>query len=263
MRQGSARIGQECIGRTIDGPSRAAHGLAVWLLAFATQAASAGAQLLPQAPEEGFFEVPLPTGPGALAECATPLTVTTVAPVTDLGCAVVDVTPLGATDRPRAWMVAYRRAAVVEYDQFADSMSIDELVLVRQETDRRFLLVWHLPQVRTYSFLEQVQSVQRDEGILVSYLICLNGTGGCAQHFLLGAPAWSVVGQPYLDELRERLPEGGSLHKGRRIDLSSLEGTQPIAFPGDANCCPSGTMRFRVALVGHDLRLVSAELSGR
>ena len=94
----------------------------------------------------------------------------------------------------------------------------------------------------------------------MSYLVCVNGTGGCAQHFLLGQGDWAVVTQSYLEDLARLVPEGWRLHKGRMIDLQSLEGVQPLAAPLDANCCPSGMMTFRVTLRGRDLRLVDAEV---
>ena len=124
------------------------------------------------------------------------------------------------------------------------------------------LALWHLTRIQAYEFLERVESVESNGGTPVSYLTCLNGTGGCTQHFLFGQGTWEVVAQPYLRVLEELLPQDWSLHKGRLIDLDTLRGTQPITRPGDANCCPSGMIEFVVELSDGALHLVSATVSG-
>lgn len=216
-------------------------------------------QVSPYEPVEGFVSGIGSSALDMFTQCATELEVDHVGPWLDLGCSVVDSTRLGSGSEPEAWMLKYRRNAVLGYDDFADTLAIDELALVRRDrSDNAVEPLWHLTRIQTYEFLERVESAERDEGVLVSYLTCLNGTGGCAQHFLLGRATWEVVEQPYLDALQALLPRGWSLHKGRLIDLASLRGVQPIAGPGDANCCPSGQIDFQVELADGALRLVSA-----
>jgi hypothetical protein len=221
---------------------------------------TAAAQLRPIAPEEGFLTPPIVVGPDVFDRCATGLTVVDRVEVVDLGCTVAETTLLGQLNGQRFWMLSYRRGVKLDYVQFVDSLSIDELVLVGSTTDGEFSVLWHLPHIRMYSFPEQVETAPHGSGLLVSFLTCLNGTGGCAQHFLFGDARWSVLAQTYLEGLTALLPDGASLHKGRRISLDTLTGVQPIAFPGDPNCCPSGEMHFSVSLQGDELRLESARV---
>jgi len=93
---------------------------------------------------------------------------------------------------------------------------------------------------------------------------CIRGTGGCVEEVLVrGIGGWSDVELAFLDELGEHLPDGYSLHKGRRIDLTTLAFEQPIAGPDDPNCCPSASLVGTVLLDGVTLRLVEARLEPR
>jgi hypothetical protein len=51
------------------------------------------------------------------------------------------------------------------------------------------------------------------------------------------------------------------LHKGRRIDLSTLRFEQPISRPEDANCCPSARLIGALRLEGQRLRLEAVQLA--
>ena len=217
----------------------------------------ATAQVLPGEPADGFLEPPS-VATAVFSECATPLQVEVLAQVVDLGCSVIDSTRIEEAV-PTAWMLRYERRATIDYDDFVDSLVIDEFVLVQRRADA-FHVVWHLPQITTYTFLRELTVARHHDAVLVSYFICLNGTGGCAQQFLVANPRWSVVDQPYLEGLVARLPAEGSLHKGRRIDVATLQGVQPVAMPGDANCCPSARMTFAVELDGSELRLTRATM---
>ncbi len=222
-------------------------------------AGRAGAQVEPVEPVEGFLTPPTGADSGVFRDCVTALPVASGDEVVDLGCSVVDSTFLGRTGGSDSWMITYRRGATIDYPEFVDTLSIDELALVLDASGGTgFEIIWHIARDRTYELLQDVQAVERDGGLLVSYDICLNGTGGCMQEFLLGTDAWVAVTQSYLEGLAASVPGGWTLHKGRRIDLRTLRGVQPISRPEDPNCCPSGTIRFEVSLVRGDLRLVGA-----
>lgn len=219
----------------------------------------ADAQVHPFEPEDGFAESPAAVE-DVFAQCGTELPIRHRGEVLDLGCSVVNSTSLGSVSARRAWMVQYRRTGVLASELRHDTLDIDELVLVQESNDVGFQVVWRLAKDRLYEFLGQVRSAPNEDAVLVGYNVCLNGTGGCFEHFLLGAAAWTTVSQVFLEDLAEFVPDGWSIHKGRSLDLESLEGTQPIARPGDANCCPSGMMSFSVQLVGRELRLTHAEV---
>ena len=235
----------------------------IGLCAFGTCGAQVSAQTVPAEGRGGIPIFGLTTGREVFRDCVTDLDVSPDVPVVDLGCSVAESVPLGAASGAAAWMLRYRRVATQDYEEFIDTLSIDEFVLVRQLATGRFEAIWRLSRDRTYEFLEDVRFAAKDRGTLVSYLICLNGTGGCEQRFLYGGPGgWTEVDQSFRDALLVYVPEGWSIHKGRRIDVTTLRGVQPIVLPTDANCCPSGAIAFTVELWDRDLRLVSATIGG-
>lgn len=195
--------------------------------------------------------------------CLTDLDIDHVGEVVDVGCSVVDSTRVPSSPTRPTWMLTYRRRATLAFDAFVDTLTIGELVLVEADlTAASAEPVWHVARDQAHELLAGIETADLATGVLVSYLACLNGTGGCAQHFLLGQQVWHVVGQPYLEALQALLPDGWSLHKGRVIDLATLTGEQPIAAPGDPNCCPSGAIDFSVELRGTALQLVGATVRG-
>jgi len=160
-------------------------------------------------------------------------------------------------------MARYRRGAIERFDGTVDTLAFDEVVLFGMEPRRDVAVpVWHLIRDRSIEFIDGFRWSRKPGGLLVALDICLNGTGGCYEAWLTeyGGDHWAAVEPVYLTELARRAPEGFALHKGRRIDLETLTGEQPIAKRDDANCCPSGLMRFSVWLDGRRLRLVDAEV---
>ena len=235
--------------------------IGVLFLAVAFPATVAG-QFRPTTAEEGLVrptELVRPTASG----CLTAMDWEEGLEIQELDCEVVDSTSITGPQEGRVWMYKYLRRAIWRYEPVVDTLALDELVLVEAHAGREERqIIWRLVSERAISFLGQVESAISEGRVLVSYFECLNGTGGCGQQFLLGEEEWSVVAQPYLDELETLVPEGWRLHKGRRIDIQTMEGVQPIAKPTDGNCCPSGRIDFTVVLREGRLELLGAVVSG-
>jgi len=212
---------------------------------------------------EGFLVYePVPAS-AARDSCLTRLILETVAPGDLLTCRVSEVVTLDTAD---AWwwtMVRYRRGAIERYDGTVDTVDLDEVVLFGVDRDREVAIpVWHLIRDRSIERITAFRWSRKRSGLLLAVDICTTGTGGCYEEWLTeyAGDHWAVVEQSYLSELAKRAPEGFALHWGRRIDLETLTGEQPIAKESDANCCPSGLIRFSVWLDGLRLKLITAEV---
>lgn len=200
----------------------------------------------------------------AFDHCATELGVQPGAPTTELECRVVSVEDLGSDSGSSAWILTYRRNAIQSYDEFVDTLDIDEFVLLQRSDDAEtYELTWRVWRNRLYEVLVDTEVAPQQGGVLLSYTICLSGTGGCDERFLFGLERrWQSISESYQENLAAAVPNGWSLHKGRRVDVSTLQGVQPIALPTDANCCPSGHLDFAVELRGGDLSLLYARRGG-
>jgi len=212
---------------------------------------------------EGFLVHEPVTIAVARESCLTRILLGTVAPVDTLPCQVREIVTMDTAD---AWwwtMVRYRRGAIERFEGTVDTVDFDEVVLFGVDRARDLAVpIWHLIRDRSIEFIDGFRWSRKRSGLVLVVDICLNGTGGCYEAWMTeyAGDHWAVVEQSYLSELASRAPEGFGLHWGRRIDLETLTGEQPIAKESDANCCPSGLMRFSVWLDGRRLRLITAEV---
>ena len=91
---------------------------------------------------------------------------------------------------------------------------------------------------------------------LLGVMLCVNGTGGCAQEFLQRAPngEWKGLRQKWLAQL----PAGyfGRIRHGFHIDPGTLRGDAGLYGDSDPNCCPSDQLVFDVEVMGDSLVLV-------
>lgn len=219
-------------------------------------------QARPYKISDGFLDrVAFPSA-SISSECATPLIPTAPEYTKSLQCSVVNVSIIDTSGGVQWGLARYRRLAVDSYEDFTDTLDFDELVLFEQHPSADSVaLLWHVIRARQYEFITDADWTRRDKNFLLRITLCLNGTGGCSEAFLLRSPSgWSVVEMAFLDEMKKYFPEGYRIHKGRRLDLRTLSGVQPIAAPGDGNCCPSGLVEFSLDLVGSTLHLRSAKV---
>jgi hypothetical protein len=209
---------------------------------------------------DGFRDTVEASWTDLTTRCVTPIENPYTAPVARSACAVRGVTPLGVLD-DREWsVVRYLRELIVADSAFADTMPLDELVLIaRTPGAGRGRVAWHLARDRRDEFLASLTWHDTPRGAFLTLTLCLNGTGGCQDQYLRATSGrWHVVGQAFDADLQARLPAGHRLHKGRRLDLVTLRGSVPVATDLDGNCCPSFEIPFQVRLDGDTLRLESA-----
>lgn len=239
-------------------PRRPAPASLVLGVALAT-AASATAQQ-PREIRAGFRDTLTAAWADLLTRCVTPVDLATTASITRAVCQVRGATSLGSEGGTEWSVVRYLREVIVADTAWADTMPLDELVLVgRAPGADSARVVWHLVRERTFEFLDTLLWTPTARGTFLEVRICLNGTGGCSTEYLrFRDDAWRAVAQPFVRALQQRLPPDHRLHKGRRLDLATLDGVWPVAAPGDANCCPSFELPFRLELEGDSLRLVEA-----
>jgi hypothetical protein len=96
----------------------------------------------------------------------------------------------------------------------------------------------------------------RASGALFSILSCVNGTGGCQQHFVLRATgAWVAVTEPYYADLARRFGPN-PFWKGVVVDVRTLRGTVGLYSNRDSNCCPSRQLHLTLALRGRVMMVV-------
>jgi hypothetical protein len=192
--------------------------------------------------------------------CVTPGPTPYATPASGSACRVESVTALGA-GQGRDWhLVRHVGELIVRDSAFTDTMPFDQLVLVGHAPGSADAEVaWRWASDRRIQFLDTAVAIPTSQGLLLELRVCLNGTGGCGyQYYRLAHGGWRPMVQAFLDDLSSRLPSGHSLHKGRTLDLATLSGVWPVAAPGDANCCPSFRIAFRLRLDGDTLRLVES-----
>jgi hypothetical protein len=91
-------------------------------------------------------------------------------------------------------------------------------------------------------------------GVLLSVLECVNGTGGCQQHFMLRrAGRWRPVREPWFRQLPASVRE--RIRKGTYVDPVTLRGSGGLYVGDDGNCCPSRQVDVTLALHGDSLVL--------
>jgi hypothetical protein len=177
---------------------------------------------------------------------------------TEIACDVVEAVDLGMPSE--AWLLRYHRTAEVPEGGVVAVVELEEFVVI-EASGSGYRTVWHDPVDLRFHSLRAGPVAGVDGATVVAYWTCLQGTGGCAQQFLIrDGGGWGIVEQAYLSDLARLAPEGWSLHKGRELDLSSLTGIQPLLGPDDANCCPAGSIGFSVSLQGRAFVLEDASV---
>jgi hypothetical protein len=147
----------------------------------------------------------------------------------------------------------------------ADTAAESEFVLFTSGTQRAgrdtlLTPVWHVrfePEILR-SVTPEIVSVNGG-GALVGIDECVNGTGGCAQSFLLWRnDRWRLVHLAFVDSLNRRFP--GAINHGFHVNVKTLRANAAVYAPSDANCCPSRTAEMQLRLREDGLEIVSLRL---
>jgi hypothetical protein len=90
--------------------------------------------------------------------------------------------------------------------------------------------------------------------------VCMTGTTECGSEFSIWDDGRvAKIEDHTVAELRLRLPKGYALNTTPQIDLASLSGTGAAWTRGDADCCPSATIAFKLRLAGAELHVEDLE----
>jgi hypothetical protein len=86
--------------------------------------------------------------------------------------------------------------------------------------------------------------------------VCMSGTTECGSEFAI----WSdgkvdKIEDHTVSEIRAQLPKGYDLSTNPQLDLVQLAGKGKASTKGDADCCPSATVAFKLRLDGTELHV--------
>jgi hypothetical protein len=96
---------------------------------------------------------------------------------------------------------------------------------------------------------------------LIESRVCMSGTTECGSEFARwDSGRVGKIENHTVAEIRERLPQGYDLNTTPQIDLASLSGKGTARTRGDADCCPSATIAFKLRLSGAELHVQDMEL---
>jgi len=104
--------------------------------------------------------------------------------------------------------------------------------------------------------LAPLQVVETGTGTVLESRICMSGTTECGSEFA----RWSdgrveKIEDHTIVEIRSHLPRGYDLSTNPQINLPALTGLGKASTRGDADCCPSATIAFRLRLEGTELHV--------
>ena len=183
-------------------------------------------------------------------------------------CSVERVDSLGDAAGLRWWAVKYLTRHVFPADsikrQYAprDTADTADVVDVVVYSVQRGATAWRA-QWQGWAERRMTRDVDVTLGVhgtlaVFSILSCVNGTGGCDQHFLARtASAWVPLNETYHDQLARRFGRG-VFWKGVVVDVHTLRGSVPLYSSGDANCCASRQLYLTLIIRGTDVAVQSA-----
>lgn len=86
--------------------------------------------------------------------------------------------------------------------------------------------------------------------------VCMTGTNECGSEFAFWRNGRiEMIKDHTVAEIRKGLPRGYDLHTNPQIDIASLSGQGKASTRGDADCCPSASIAFKLRLDGTELHL--------
>ncbi len=171
-------------------------------------------------------------------------------------CQVVGTSPLGTVGGRRFLLARYRRTVSVHEESRCET---DEALVFESIDEERSRPIWYDATERKFTFLKDVSlsHSKKHSFLVVDY--CVNGTGGCWQSaYIWSDKHWKKLkhDRTWVD-VYNHMPQGYWTHKSPPIDFRNLRWEQNIATKGDANCCPSGAIRFQLEIVADELSVKS------
>jgi hypothetical protein len=184
-------------------------------------------------------------------------------------CTVERVDALGDGAGLRWWAVKYLTRHVFRADSIkrqyalrdtADTADVIDVVIYSgQRGASPWLARWQGWAERRLTRDIDVTLAVHGALAVFSILSCVNGTGGCDQHFLgRTASAWVPLNEKYHAQLERRFGRD-VFWKGVVVDVHTLRGAVPLYSTGDANCCPSRELHLTLMIHGTDVAVQSAD----
>ena len=173
-------------------------------------------------------------------------------------CQVVGVSPLGTAGGRQFFLARYRRTVVVHEESTCET---DEALVLESLDEQRSQPVWYDATERKFTFLKDVSLVHSEKHSFLIVEYCVNGTGGCWQSaYLWAQDQWKMLKHDETwDDVYSNMPDGYWTHKSPPIDFHKLRWEQNIATKGDANCCPSGKILWKLQIVNDELSVENHE----
>ena len=183
-------------------------------------------------------------------------------------CRVEEVHALGDAVGLQWWAVKYLTRYVFPADSMerrevpsntTDTADVLDVVIYAVE---RGTELWR-PEWQGWAELRMTREVDVSLGVrggmaMFSIVSCVNGTGGCDQHFLgRTAHDWASLNEKYRTQLDRRFG-GHPFWKGIVVDVRTLRGTVPLYSNEDANCCASRVLLLTLLVQGQDIVVKSA-----
>ena len=182
-------------------------------------------------------------------------------------CRVAAVNTLASADGSSWRLVRYETTYIYPDDSIkrqsfprdtADTSEVLDVVLYSVGRDSVWTPEWHAWAERRITRDVLVDVAAHEGAALVSVNACVNGTGGCDQHFLVRrAHRWLGVTERYYQELERHFGKN-VFWKGVAVDVRTLRGTVALYSPGDANCCPSRELLLSLTFHDNELRVRAA-----
>jgi hypothetical protein len=184
-------------------------------------------------------------------------------------CEVVSFGPIEKA--PAGWFAAHNRwtSEFTAEDpargpSARDVIVEEEVVLLDSRSPGQIRAVWHerfeSDEHGVWRSITPEIAAAPASSTLFSVMRCVNGTGGCAQDFLLlrADGRWVAVRQEWM----KQLPAGyfGRIRHGTRINPVTLAGEAGFYGDADPNCCPGQILTVNLALRGDALVLVSQKV---
>lgn len=104
--------------------------------------------------------------------------------------------------------------------------------------------------------LAPMRVLENGAGTVLEARVCMSGTTECGSEFAIwGSRGVSKIEDHTLAEIRSQLPKGFDLNTNPQLDLVTLTGRGNAFARGDADCCPSASIAFKLRLDGTALHV--------
>ena len=137
--------------------------------------------------------------------------------------------------------------------------TVNDVLVLQLTGNGRARPFWYDYSAIAEELIDTVDVIDTPGGPLFDISYCVNGTGGCWQKtFIRRSGTWKpLLHDQSWDPVYKQVPTPYLPHKSPPIDFRTMTWTQNLSGPSDANCCPSGSIEFKLAIAGDALHVES------